>query len=323
MRRFLINFRYAWNPHKPKLIFKLIYNFILILLFRKQLLRYVDYSIGSKCNLKCAHCFTPDTDAPRMHWTFFSKVAKECMELGALNFSFQGGEPLIYPDLKHYIAAARPEENLISITTNGTLLTSEKAQELKQAGVDIITISIDDFREKSVIAKAMQAIQTAQSAGLKVTIGMTVTSQSVSSFFTQDFIAYASRHKIILLLIFAIPMGRWAGKTDIMLTPRDINYIRRLEKKYPYVRTDFQANYIHKGCGAGKEIIYIKPDGSVFACPFIDIPFGNVRYRSIKKIRKDMLDITILKNYHPRCIAGEDGGLRRYFTNGKTSAAAI
>jgi MoaA/NifB/PqqE/SkfB family radical SAM enzyme len=118
-------------------------------------------------------------------------------------------------------------------------------------------------------------------------------------------------------------MGRWAGKEEIMLTPRDIQYVRALEKKYPYIRTDFQANYIHKGCGAAKEIVYIKPSGEVFCCPFIDIPFGNVRFRSIKKIRKDMLSISYLKEYHKKCIAAEDGGLRRYFTDGKSNAAVI
>ena len=73
----------------------------------------------------------------------YARVARQAMALGAVNFSFQGGEPLMFKKLPHIIRACRPERNVISVTTNGTLLTEERVEELKRIGVDILTVSLD------------------------------------------------------------------------------------------------------------------------------------------------------------------------------------
>lgn len=314
MQRFLINFKYAFNPRKPLLILRLIWNFIRILIFKKCLLRYVDLSIGYKCNLSCPHCFAipRQKEFGRMPPSYFAKVVKDAMKLGAVNFSFQGGEPLLYPDLKDYIKAAQPHKNLISISTNGTLLTIDMAKELKSWGVDIVTISNDRFREytfqESKIFK--ESIDSALAAGLKVTIATVLTSQEISNGgFLSKLISVFLKYRIILMIIFPVPIGRWEGNNEVMLTEGDISYIRYLEEAYPYIRTDFQANYYKVGCGAAKEIIYINPYGEVFACPFIQIPFGNLRRIPLWKIRERMLKVPLLQEYHQNCIAGEKGGL--------------
>ncbi len=238
------------------------------------------------------------------------------MSLGAVNFSFQGGEPLLYPDLKDYIKAAQPHRNLISVTTNGTLLTYKKAKELKSWGVDILTLSMDPFREPQ-----WRAINIALGAGLKVTLATVVTHEDfdyinvTGKTLLADLIQYASKNKIILMLIFAVPMGQWQGRSDIMLTPSDVSYVRNLCKKNPYIRTDFQANYIHEGCGAAKEILYINPYGDMFACPFLPISFGNVRFKAVKKIREKMLCLPMFQKYQKTCIAGEGNGLWGKFSS--------
>jgi len=314
MRRFLINFKYAFNLKKPLLILRLIWNFIRILIFEKCLLRYVDLAIGYKCNLSCPHCFSyyNKREFGRMPPHFFAKVVKDAMKLGAVNFSFQGGEPLLYPDLKDYIKAAQPHKNLISVSTNGTLLTYEKAKELKSWGVDIVTISMDEFRKYTFEETNIftRALDNALAAGLKVTIATVLTSHAITEgrFFSR-LISISLKYKIILMIIFPVPIGRWEGKDDIMLTESDIGYIRYWEEKYPYVRTDFQANYYKYGCGAAKEIIYINPYGEVFACPFIQIPFGNLRRIALWKIRERMLEVKMFQEYALSCIAGEKGGL--------------
>jgi MoaA/NifB/PqqE/SkfB family radical SAM enzyme len=317
IKRFLINFKYAFNFKKPLLTLRLIWNFIRILIFKKCLLRYVDLAIGYKCNLSCPHCFSyyRKREFGRMPPHHFAKVVKDAMRLGAVNFSFQGGEPLLYPDLKDYIKAAQPFKNLISISTNGTLLTYEKAKELKSWGVDIVTISLDSFRQlpDNVLVDPFEGIDNAKRAGLKVTIASVVTHQNINDEFLGNLRMIATLNKIILFLIFAVPIGRWEGKSEVMLTKEDVERIRRLEKSHHYLRTDFQANYYKKGCGAAKELIYINPYGEVFCCPFIQIPFGNLRKMPLWKIRERMLKVNILWEYHQKCIAGEEGGLWKKF----------
>ncbi|GAF90263.1 unnamed protein product, partial [marine sediment metagenome] len=182
VNRFLINFRYAFNPRKPLLVLRLIWNYILMLIFRKQLLRYVDLAVGYRCNLNCPHCFTnKETGKGRMPPKFFAKVARDCMKLGAVNFSFQGGEPLLYDDLKDYIKAAQPHKNLISVATNGTKLTPRVITDLKAWGVDILTISMDRFRLAE--PHLWFHIDYAREIGMKVTIATVVTHQNINSSF--------------------------------------------------------------------------------------------------------------------------------------------
>jgi MoaA/NifB/PqqE/SkfB family radical SAM enzyme len=240
---------------------------------------------------------------------YFAKVVKEAMRLGAVNFSFQGGEPLLYSDLKDYIKAAQPYKNLISVTTNGTLLTLEKARELKSWGVDIVTISYDDMRDSAIF---WEAFHNARKAGLKITVGIVATKTMIGRL--DHIVEVAEKYRVIQMLIFPVPMGRWDSQ-DVMLSAEDIAKIRTYEKKYPYIRTDFQANYVHEGCGAGKEILFINPYGDVYPCPFINIPFGNLRYQSVKKIRDKMLCHKIFQGYSQKCLAGEGKGLWDEFSS--------
>ena len=313
--KFKINFKYAFRIHKPLLVLRLIWTWILVAVFGKRPLRYVDTAIGYKCNLSCEHCFARDKKDPRrgrMPPHYFKGVVKQCMKLGVVNFSFQGGEPLLYEDLKLYIKAAQPAKNLISVTTNGTLLTPKKCKELRSWGVDILTISADKYRDNSDL---WLSIERAKAAGMNVTIGTTVTHQDIKDWmidgndFLQALFLYARQKKIILMLIYAVPMGALQGKDEIMLTPEDVDDIKEFCKKNPYLRTDFQANWVEEGCGAGKEILFINPYGDVYPCPFIDISYGNVRSQSIKQIMGRMSCNKKLKEYSRSCLAGEGKGL--------------
>ena len=169
MQKYWLNFKYAIKLGKPLLIFRLIKTYLGIIFFKNRPLRYVDFAIGYSCNLKCEHCFAtaledgimrrgiplnsnkdsrkmlPRGGVGRKKLTpkDYGEMVEEAMQLGACNFSFQGGEPTLYPDLIEYIKEAHPEKNVISVTTNGTLLNESKILELKQVGVDILTISLD------------------------------------------------------------------------------------------------------------------------------------------------------------------------------------
>ena len=71
-------------------------------LFKRPPLRYVDFSIDFACNLRCEHCFATalqQRGRRKMTVDDYARVARECMQLGAVNFSFQWGEPLLFRNL--------------------------------------------------------------------------------------------------------------------------------------------------------------------------------------------------------------------------------
>ena len=316
--RFLLNFRYSFRPRKPALVARLAKAVLAAKVFKRRRLRYVDFAVDFACNLRCEHCFA---DALRqggrrtMEPADYARVAEQAMRLGAVNFSFQGGEPLLYPRLAEVIAACRPDRNVISVTTNGTLLTAERVAELRRWGVDILTVSLDSsipeehdvFRgQPGSLAAALEGIAHARKAGIHVTIGTVITHQNLHSNGIRGLMEFAIRNRLILYFIFPVQIGRWADARHVALTPEDIRYVEEQTRRSPYLRTDFQANLGPYGCGAAKEILYLTPYGDVLVCPFIHISFGNIFDEDLAAIRQRALRVPQFAVYHPKCLASTD-----------------
>ncbi len=313
--------RYAYRPKKPILFLRLVKGLFHARILRQVKLRYVDMALDFACNMHCEHCFAtalvPEDKkkAHRMTTHDYRRVAKEAMALGALNFSFQGGEPILIKNLSEYIASVSPRRNVISVTTNGSLLTAEKIHNLKKQGVDILTISVDSaipeehdkFRDyPGAFDMAMKAIHEAVSQGLHVTIGTTISHDNLHSKGISDLVKYAEENKIILCFAFATPIGNWAHHDNKLLTEDDVAWVREMEKKSMYIRTDFEGNLYSSGCGAVKEILYITPYGDVLPCPFIHISLGNVMKEPLGAIRKRALRVAEFAHYAPKCLCAED-----------------
>lgn len=315
---FALNFRYAFRPGKPLLTARLVRAVLQTKLTGRAPLRYVDFSINHACNLRCAHCFAKALqapDRPTMTVEDYGRVARECMALGTVNFSFQGGEPLLCPDLPRIIAACRPARNVISVTTNGTLLSAERVRELRAMGVDILTVSLDSslaaehdaFRGvPGSQAKTLAGIDLALAAGLHVTIGTVVTAANLRSAGIQGLIDYATRKRLLLYCILPVPAGNWKANLDILLSDADMDYLAAITRRNPYIRTDLQANLGPTGCGAAKEILYLTPHGDVLPCPFMHISFGNALREPMAVIRRRMLENPYLKEYHAQCLVSTD-----------------
>ncbi|MFH1478214.1 MAG: radical SAM protein [Candidatus Omnitrophota bacterium] len=321
INRYIINFRYAFRPRKPLLILRLFSTYLKILFLKAKPLRYIDFAIDYGCNMRCEHCFATaleKKDKEAISPAQFGQIVKNAMKLGALNFSFQGGEPTLFPKLFDYIKMAQPRNNLISVTTNGSLLTEDMIDKLKKAYVDILTISLDsgipkehdDFRRSpGSFSKALEGIKLALKNKMNVTIGTTVTHGSLYSEGFIKLIDMAHELNVIVFAALAAPLGRWEDNSKILIRQEDREYINSLSKKYPLFRTDFEANYVNYGCGAVKEILYITPYGDVLACPYLHFSLGNILKESLRNIRERALRNPYFKDYYKLCLAAED----RYF----------
>lgn len=318
LRRLWLSARYAFRPRKPLLFLRLVRTVAGVRLLGKRPLRYVDFALDFHCNLRCAHCFATaleDATRPALSIDDYRRIARECMDLGAVNFSFQGGEPLLLPRLGQIIAAFQPDRNVISVTTNGTMLTPERIRQLRDWGVDILTVSLDSaipgehdsFRGvPGTFEKATKGIREALRQGLHVTIGATVSHDNVRSEGIRGLVQLAKELKCVLCFGLAVPAGNWKSDTGVLMTPEDMAYLRSLTKDSPLVRTDFEANLVQDGCGAVKEILYLTPYGDVLSCPFIHVSLGNAQEEPIGAIRQRALKYDFFARYYDKCLCGED-----------------
>jgi len=315
---FYYNFIYSISPRKPRLIWRIIKNYLKLLFKKTTLLRYIDACIELKCNLKCEHCFAVNFDDDKRkpisdeEW---GDIFDQTRAMGNIAVGFTGGEPLLNPRLESLIKRAHPGETLILVCTNGTLLTAEKAKSLYKAGVDVVQISIEslDAEEHSkfrgnpkAYELSMDGIKNALAAGIRVCVVPVVSHQNVNSPGFRELLEWAHKKNLVVNLAFATPMGRWNDNSSVLLTPEDTKTIDELVARYPNVRRDFETNYYVRGCGAAKEKMYFTPFGDVLACPYMHISFGNTKQDRVADIQKNMLSIKKLSQYYPMCLMAED-----------------
>ena len=102
------------------------------------------------CNLKCAHCYM-DSDAQKYQGEMTTEEAKtfidDLAEFRVPVLLFSGGEPLIRPDFFELAEYATSKGIRATLSTNGTLITPEVAQRIKNIGVGYVGISLDGLQE--------------------------------------------------------------------------------------------------------------------------------------------------------------------------------
>lgn len=137
------------------------------------------------CNLKCRHCYM-SSDAKKYANELTTEEAKQFID-DLADFKvpvllFSGGEPLIRPDFFELADYAAKKGVRPTLSTNGTLITPEVAQKIKDIGVGYVGISLDGLREvndafrgkKGAFEAAMNGIKNCvavdQRVGLRFTI---------------------------------------------------------------------------------------------------------------------------------------------------------
>ena len=103
-------------------------------------------------------------------------------DFGAPVILFSGGEPLVRPDLTQLIRHAVNRGLRAVISTNGTLITPDKASELKDLGLSYVGISLDGLAEindrfrgvDGAFDLALAGIRNCRASGLKVGLRFTI-----------------------------------------------------------------------------------------------------------------------------------------------------
>ncbi|MDO5625933.1 MAG: GTP 3',8-cyclase MoaA [Pseudomonadota bacterium] len=156
---------------------------------RQRPLRDLRISVTDRCNFRCSYCMPKDVFNHAYAWLPHSallsfeeitRLARVAVAHGVRKLRLTGGEPLLRKGLERLIAqlaALRTPEGQpldITLTTNGSLL-ARKAQALKSAGLNRVTISLDGLDDATFramndvdfpVADVLTGIEAARAAGL-------------------------------------------------------------------------------------------------------------------------------------------------------------
>ena len=117
-------------------------------LFRAWASRYpvwCSWQVTYRCNYHCAFCQywrDPMGGLPEQTVGQFEEGSRKLARLGTLFVSLAGGEPLLRPDFPDIVRAVA-RWHIPFVTTHGGFVTEELAQELYDAGLWGISVSID------------------------------------------------------------------------------------------------------------------------------------------------------------------------------------
>jgi len=276
------------------------------------------WEITNRCNFRCSHCHTGESQLKEPT----TKEAKEIISQISKIKEFKmlvitGGEPLLREDLPEIILTSKKAGLPVVIATNGSLLTLERAQELKKAGVVGIALGIDgatsEIHEglrntKGSFKSVLRALKICKQVGIPWQFNITAMQNNFSQI--PDLLSLANREKVYIVLMYQlIAVGRGKGIASEVLTPDTVKALAKLIIKLqasnnsiiePVAMPQFWAyllylkgleglpfsleKHLFYGCVAGKGLCYIKPDGEVWSCPFLPVSGGNLFSKPLSEI---------------------------------------
>jgi len=156
-----------------------------LLQFSKDKKPVVVWNVTRACNLKCVHCYAHATEKAlekELSTGQAKAVLDDLAQFGVPVVLFSGGEPLVRADLPELAAYAVSRGMRAVISTNGTLITREKAAELRKIGLSYVGVSLDGMedvndhfrKKKGAFKDAISGIENCLEAGLKVGLRFTI-----------------------------------------------------------------------------------------------------------------------------------------------------
>ncbi len=146
----------------------------------------VVWNVTRRCNLKCVHCYAHAQNMTSFEDELSTEEGKKFLD-DLADFKvpvilFSGGEPLVRKDLPELAEYAVKKGMRAVISTNGTLITSNKARMLKEIGLSYVGIGLDGMEAvndrfrgvKGAFKSAINGIRNCQEAGIKVGLRFTI-----------------------------------------------------------------------------------------------------------------------------------------------------
>ncbi|HEX7888183.1 MAG TPA: GTP 3',8-cyclase MoaA [Ramlibacter sp.] len=152
-------------------------------------LRDLRISVTDRCNFRCSYCMPKEVfdkdyqylpHASLLSFEEITRVARQFLAHGVHKIRLTGGEPLLRKNIEILITQLRELRTVdgtppeLTLTTNGSLL-ARKAQALKEAGLQRVTVSLDGlddavFRRMNdvdfPVAEVLEGIAAAREADL-------------------------------------------------------------------------------------------------------------------------------------------------------------
>lgn len=193
-------------------------------------LRDLRISVTDRCNFRCVYCMPREVfgrdfqflpSAQILTFEEITRLARLFIAHGVEKIRLTGGEPLVRRDLDRLIGMLAGLDGLrdLTLTTNGSLLTRQ-AQDLRDAGLRRITVSLDSLDDavfKSMndvqfpVARVLEGIEAARQAGLAPIKVNMVVKRGINDASVVDMARYFHGTGIVVRFIEFMDVGNSNG----------------------------------------------------------------------------------------------------------------
>jgi radical SAM protein with 4Fe4S-binding SPASM domain len=232
--------------------------------------------------------------------------------------AFTGGEPLVRPDVFELLAYSQALGFTNTMATNATLIDDDVARRLRRYGVVIAAVSVDGFDaathdyvrgQAGAFEAALEGMRALRRAGILLHVNVTAMEYNMDQM--EPLMALIEELDTGILLMYQlVPVGRGEdigeAALDLGANERLIRFMAQAQRDiraimepvagpqyWPFLLQQAGiengpllrlAETVFHGCSAGRGFVYIKPNGDVWPCPFIEVSCGNVRQTPFQTI---------------------------------------
>lgn len=289
------------SPMKPNTVARWLGRSARRRLFGERVLARFRIGVTHDCQCDCWHCY----ERPMGRWGKGKRCELDSKEiigtindaarLGATQFAFAGGEPLVKEGILDIVGAGSALGDT-TIFTNGIVL-SEMAHDLKKAGLRRVRVSIDSpdsaahdaYRKyPGCFSKAVEGLRRASEEGLAASISTYVTRETLRNGKFREVLDLGREVGADALFIFpVIPSGKLEDFSQV-LTLDELEELAMIMSEY---NRDAPPLAYNPGWFMGKaheciglDSAYMSCYGDVTPCGFVPVSYGNVKKEPLAKI---------------------------------------
>jgi nif11-class peptide radical SAM maturase 3 len=280
---------------------------------------YAVWEITLKCNLACQHCGSRagHTRTNELSTAEAQDLVKQMADAGITEVTIIGGEAFLRPDWLEIAQAITNAGMLCGMTTGGYGITLDTARRMKEAGISVVSVSVDGLEathdrlrgKQGSWQWAFKTMSNLKEAGIPFGCNTQINRLSAPEF-PQIYEHLRDAGIFAWQIQLTVPMGNAADNSDILLQPYELldvypmiaRVAQRAKREGVQVQPGNNIGYygpyerllrggdawsFWQGCSAGLSALGIEADGAIKGCPSLPTTAytgGNIRDHSLRTI---------------------------------------